>query len=401
VAGETCDIVVVGAGIVGLATARALVRRRPTARLVVVDKAPRVAAHQSSHNSGVLHSGVYYAPGSLKARLCVEGRAALERLCTAWGVPWRRCGKVIVATSVDELARLDELRRRADANGIEARLVDRRGLAELEPWADGVAALHVPATGIVDFAAVCRALADDLTDRGVELALGEEVTGVERRADGVVVRTSAGRRRARGLVNCAGLHSDRLARLAGARPPVRIVPFRGEYHELAPEGDHLVRALVYPVPDPRFPFLGVHLTRGLDGRVHAGPNAVPALAREGYRRRDVDRATVLALATDGATRRLARRYWRTGAEELWRSWSRRRLARALQRLVPDLRAEDLRPSGAGVRAQAVRPDGSLVDDFAFAETPRAIHVLNAPSPAATAALAIGGMIAARALERNW
>jgi len=401
VTAEACDVIVVGAGIVGLASARGLLERRPRLRVVVVDAAPGVAAHQSGHNSGVLHSGVYYPPGSHKARLCVQGRTELERACTRWGVPWRRCGKVIVATSVAELDRLEDLRRRAAANGVEARLIDRRALAELEPRVDGVAALHVPATGVVDFAAVCRALADELVERGAELALGETVKGVEVGADGIEVRTTAGRRRARGLVNCAGLHSDRLARLAGARPAVRILPFRGEYHELVAHRDHLVRALVYPVPDPRFPFLGVHLTRGIDGRVHAGPNAVLALAREGYRWRDVDPATLAAMATDAAVWRLARRYWRTGVDELVRSRSRRRLTRALRRLVPDLRADDLRPAGTGVRAQAVRDDGTLLDDFSFASSPRAIHVLNAPSPAATASLAIGRLIAARALAQSW
>lgn len=390
-------VVVIGAGIIGLATARALALRGDPRAVVVLDKEPEVGLHQSGHNSGVVHAGVYYPPGSRKAELCTRGRIELEAWCRAAGVPRERCGKVVVATRVSELAPLQALRARAEGNGLAVRLLDRRALAEVEPHADGVAALHVPATGVVDFAAVTRALADELRSMGVTLALGQAVTAIDEGSDGVRVATPDHAITAARLVNCAGLHSDRVARLAGVPTPVRIVAFRGEYHALRPERAHLVRHLIYPVPDPRFPFLGVHLSRGIDGGVHVGPNAVLALAREGYRWADVSGRDLGALARDRAAWRLGARHWRTGLAELARSADRRRLVRDVQRLVPDVGPDDLVPAGAGVRAQAVADDGRLVDDFALIETPRSVHVLNAPSPGATASFAIGRWVADRAL----
>lgn len=389
------DVIVIGAGIVGLATARALLETAPATRIVVLDKEGVVAAHQSGHNSGVVHAGVYYPPGSAKARLCTTGREELLGWCTALGIDHDVCGKVVVATSTVELDRLRVLHERSVANGLDVSLVDRRGLQTLEPFADGVAALHVRATAVVDFAEVTRRLAAELVAHGgVELVLGEAVTGVHEHATGVEVETTGGRLRATWLVNCAGLGSDLVARMAGLSPEARIVAFRGEYHELVPARRHLVRSLIYPVPDPRFPFLGVHLTRGIGGSVHVGPNAVLALDREGYRWSDVDRGEIGSLLRSPGLRSLARRYWRTGSAEVLRSWSRRRLAHSVRRLVPDVRADDLVPAGSGVRAQAVTPDGRLVDDFSFATTARAVHVLNAPSPAATASFAIGREVVA-------
>jgi L-2-hydroxyglutarate oxidase len=402
------DVIVVGAGIVGLATARAIQRRQPGRTVVVVDKEGAVGAHQTGHNSGVIHAGVYYPPGSAKARLCRTGRDDLLRYCAERGIATEVCGKVIVAVTPAERDPLEALAARAEANGLEVRRLDRLALAEIEPNACGVAALQVPATGIVDFGAVAAALAEDVVAAGGELRLGEPVLGVEDHPGAPVrVLTATGTMSAAAAVVCAGLHSDRLAERSGARPvpaeeggPVdaelpRILPFRGEYHELRPERRHLVRSLIYPVPDPRLPFLGVHLTRDIHGGVHVGPNAVPAFAREAYGWRTVVPGDVADLLRAPGTWRLARRYWRTEVGEVARSLSTARFVAALQRLVPDVHREDLVPAGSGVRAQAVRRDGSLVDDFAFAATARTVHVINAPSPAATASLAIGDAIAAR------
>jgi L-2-hydroxyglutarate oxidase len=386
-------VVVVGAGIIGLATARAL--QASGHDVVVVDKEAQVGRHQSGRNSGVLHAGLYYRPGSAKAELCRAGREQLEAYCSSHGIPHARCGKVVVATAVAELDRLLELRARGRGNGLSVELLDRRGLAEHEPHVDGIAGLFVPATGVVDFAAVCRRFADDLVAAGGRIQLGRAVTGIEEGPDRVEVDTTEGRLVAARLVNCAGLHADRLARRAGASPAVSIVPFRGEYFTLAPRSAALVRHLVYPVPDPRFPFLGVHVSRGVDDVVHVGPNAVIALAREGYSWSRWNTIDVAELARHRGAWRLARRYWRTGIEELARSASRSLMTRAAQRLVPGIRAEDLVRARAGVRAQAVAADGSLVDDFALVESARSVHVLNAPSPGATASLALGRWIADR------
>lgn len=388
-------MVVVGAGIVGLATARALVAAGHR-DLVVIDKEAAPARHQTGRNSGVVHSGIYYRPGSAKARLVARGRELLAAFCADHGLPHELCGKVIVAVDEGELGRLADLEERARAHGIATTRLDAAGLRAREPHIAGVAALHVPSAGITDFAGVARALADEITDAGGALRLGEPVVALDCGPDSVTVTTATTTITARSLVNCAGLYADRLARAAGADTGgVRIMAFRGEYAELAPAARHLVRDLVYPVPDPAFPFLGVHLTRMVDGSVHAGPNAVVALAREGYRWRDISARDTLEVALSPRTWRLARRYWRTGLGEIHRSLSRRAFLRALRRLCPELGPDDLTPAGSGVRAQAIDRRGHLLDDFAFAEGPRSVHVVNAPSPAATASLAIGAEIAAR------
>lgn len=394
------DVVVIGAGIVGLATARAVHAARPATRIVVVDKEPVLARHQTGSNSGVIHSGLYYRPGSLKAALTVAGKVELERFCAEHDVAWERCGKVVVATRPNELDALRTLAERAEANGVAAERIPLGRLRELEPHVDGIDALHVPGTGIVDYPGVCRALADDLTAVGAELRLATTVTGGAEQPGGVIVRTDRDDIEAAVVVNCAGLHADRIAAAwPGATTGVRIMPFRGEYHELVAGRRDLVRNLIYPVPDPRFPFLGVHFTRRVDGTVEAGPNAVPAFDREGYRWRDIDPRDAAEIVRARSSRVLARRYWRTGLGEIHRSASRRAFVHALQRLVPDVRTTDLRRAGAGVRAQAIDAAGNLLDDFAFAETRRAVHVVNAPSPAATASLAIGRSIADRVVAR--
>ncbi len=389
-------VLVVGGGIVGLATAAALLERRRL-ELVLIEKEPRLAAHQTGNNSGVIHSGLYYRPGSAKARTCVAGRDRLVRFCAEHGVPHERCGKVVVATRPDQVATLAMLEERGRANGLAGlRRLDREELHDLEPHAAGVAALHVPDTGIVDYVRVSEVLAQQVRERGGEVATGVAFRALRREVGGLVVETGGGRIRCRSIITCAGLHSDRVARACGVDPGVRIVPFRGEYYELRPERRSLVRNLIYPVPDPAFPFLGVHFTRRVDGTVEAGPNAVPALRREGYRWSDVSVRDLAATLAYPGSWVLAARYWRTGVGEIWRSASRRAFVRALQELVPDLTADDVERGGAGVRAQALAADGALLDDFHIVEAPAMLHVLNAPSPAATAALSIGAELADRA-----
>ena len=392
------DVVVVGCGILGLATARALLEARPGLRLVALDKEARVGTHQTGRSSGVVHRGVYYPPDTLKARLCVAGAAELLAYCDAREIPVLRCGKVVVATATDELPRLHELYRRSVANGVPAaELVGPERLRELEPHVAGIEALHSPETSVVDFALVAAAYADDVCEHGGELRLGEEVLALHRRGSVTVIRTERGELRARHAVVCAGVHSDRLAVRAGAPREPRIVPFRGDYLALRPERRYLSRGLVYPVPDPAFPFLGVHTTVRPNGEVWLGPNAVLAFAREGYRRRDVVVSDLRdALAAPGF-RRLARRHWRTGAMELARDLNRRLFVAAARKLIPALELDDVVSGPAGIRAQALAPDGSLVDDFVFHEAGGATHVRNAPSPGATSSLAIGRHIAERVL----
>jgi len=394
------DVVVVGGGIVGLATARALVQQRPGLNVVLLEKEQRLAVHQTGRNSGVVHSGIYYAPGSLKARYAKEGLEFLQRYCPERGIAYEQCGKVIVATDAGQVTGLDAVERRAADNGIPVERLNQAALAGREPHAAGVAALLVRSTGIVDYVGVCAAYRADAEAGGAEVVTGAEVLDVDDDATNVTVTTSGGEERtARMLVNCAGLHSDRVARLAGLTPRARILPFRGEYYELSEGRRDLVRHLIYPVPDPSFPFLGVHLTRDVHGGVHAGPNAVLALAREGYTLGSFSRRDVAEIARYSGFWRLARRHWRTGAGEYRRSLLRSAFVAGLQQLVPEVQAEDLVPALAGVRAQAVLPDGSLVDDFLIDETPRGLHVLNAPSPAATASMPIGNELAARALAK--
>lgn len=392
-------MVVVGAGIVGLATAAALGRSRPDVAVTVIDKEAGPARHQSGRNSGVVHSGVYYPPGSHKARLVARGRDLLEGYCAAREIRLERCGKVIVATTTDEVGRLAALAARATAADVPTRVLDRRALAEREPWVRAVAALEVPSTGVCDFPAVCRALLDDVLARGGAVHWSAPALHLHEGPGSVVVRTPALELTADAAVVCAGVHGDRVAAALGLDTGVRMLPFRGEYHVLRASADHLVRHLVYPLPDPTFPFLGVHLTRGVDGGVHVGPNAVPALGREAYRWRDLSVADTWEIAQRPGTWRLARRYWRTGAAEIRRSLDRRALLAAVRRLVPDVGPGDLVAAPAGIRAQAVDRRGRLLDDFAFADTARCVVVLNAPSPAATASLAIGEEIAGRLLAR--
>jgi L-2-hydroxyglutarate oxidase LhgO len=391
--------VIVGGGIVGLATALALLDARPGTTAVVLEKEAEVAAHQTGRNSGVIHAGLYYRPGSMKARACARGRMLLERFCEAHGVPFERCGKLVVATNAAEVPRLDELERRGRANGLTGmKRLEPGELREYEPNAAGVAALHVAETGIVDYREVARAYRRELEARGVAVVTGARATAIARRTGDVVVESTAGAVEARVLVGCAGLASDRVARMAGLDVDVAIVPFRGEYWMLAPERAHLVKNLVYPVPDPAFPFLGVHFTRriGEARSVEAGPNAVLALKREGYTRTSFDARDAWDVATWPGFWRMAGKHWRAGLGEQWRSVSRAAFARACAALVPAITERDLAPGGAGVRAQAIARSGALVDDFAFAEAERMVHVLNAPSPAATASLAIGEEVASRA-----
>ncbi|MEH1128819.1 L-2-hydroxyglutarate oxidase [Micromonospora sp. CPCC 206061] len=386
--------VVVGAGIVGLATAHRITLDHPDAQVTVLEKEHRVAAHQTGHNSGVIHAGVYYKPGSLKAKLCRAGSQSMVDFCTEHGIPVRVCGKLIVATEESELPRLRALHERATANGLPVRLVGPAEAADYEPHVRCVEAMHVASTGIVDFTAVCATLAALVEKAGAEIRFGARVTGIVNRGGTQVVQTTTGELVADVLVNCAGLHADRVARLAGIDPPARIVPFRGEYFELRPDRRALVRGLIYPVPDPQFPFLGVHLTRMIDGSVHAGPNAVLALAREGYSWGRVNPRDVADFAVYSGLWRLARKHLRYGLTEVRRSLSRQRFAESLARLVPDVTAADLEPSAAGVRAQAIAPDGALVDDFLIVARDRQVHVLNAPSPAATSSLEIAKHIVA-------
>lgn len=390
------DVLVVGAGIVGLATAYRLRERLPGRSVVVVDKEDRVGAHQSSHNSGVLHAGVYYAPGSDRARLCTTGKVQLEAFADRHGIPRIQPGKVVVAVDPEEFGRFEALRERALANGVPGlRELSRGELAEIEPNVAGLRALHSPGTGSIDFAEVCRVLADVLHDREVDVRLRTEVVGMEERSDEVVLTTSTGELRAATVVTCAGLQSDRVAAMTGGASGPAIVPFRGAWYVLRPAAATLVRGHVYPVPDPRLPFLGVHLSPRVDGEVWIGPNAVLAAGREAYGGR-LHARDLADVARSPGFWRLARRFWRTGARELVQDRVRGAYLREVQRYVPALTADDLadrRP--VGIRAQALGRDGTLVDDFVLEETRRVVHVRNAPSPAATAAFAIGSDIAAR------
>ncbi|WP_033323897.1 L-2-hydroxyglutarate oxidase [Actinomadura atramentaria] len=387
---------VVGAGIVGLAVARRVALTRPGVRVSVLDKELRVGAHQTGHNSGVAHAGLYYAPGSLKATLCRRGIGLLKEYCAERGIAYREVGKVVVARDAREAAALDGIEERAAANGVPGlRRLDAAGLREVEPHAAGIAALHSPTTAIVDFPAVARAYADDVRAAGGELRLGFEVTRLRPAGSRVAVASPHDELVFDRLIVCAGLWSDRVARLAGDDPEPAIVPFRGEYYRLAPHREHLVRGLVYPVPDPRYPFLGVHFTRRVDGGVDVGPNAVLALAREGYRRRDVRPADLLETLRWPGFRRLARAHWRTGIEELYGSAVKSAFAARARAFVPEVSAADLVPAPAGVRAQAVDRDGSLVDDFRIGRRGPVTTVRNAPSPAATSSLAIAEWIVDR------
>ena len=393
------DCAVIGGGIVGLATARALIQRHPASRLLLLEKEPEAGLHQTGHNSGVIHSGIYYRPGSRKAVTCRRGYELLLAFCRQHGLPHEICGKIIVATEQRELPFLQELYRRGGANGLTGlRMLAAAEIRAMEPHIAGIAGIHVPQTGIINFRVVAREIARQIMARGGDIRYGEQVVDLRQGRDGVDIVTAKATHAAARVINCTGLHSDRLARLAGGRPPWRIIPFRGEYYKLRPERRELVRGLVYPVPDPAFPFLGVHFTRMIDGEVEAGPNAVLAWKREGYRKTDFSARDLMDTLAWPGFRKLARRYWRAGWAEMERSFCKRNFVSALRRLLPELREDDLLPGGAGVRAQACDADGNLVDDFLFLNDRRVLHVGNAPSPAATAALAIGEHICGMAFQ---
>ena len=392
------DIAIIGGGLVGLATAMALTEQT-SARLLLVEAENELASHQSGHNSGVIHSGLYYKPGSLKARNCVVGRELMYAFCAEHGVAYDRCGKLVVAIDDSQLPALDELERRGAANGLTGmRRVTAEQIREREPHVQAVAGLEVPETGIVDYKGVAREYARLTQSAGGTIEKQARVIAVAQRGDELTIETTRGQFACRNLINCAGLQSDRVARLCGVETGVQIIPFRGEYYQLIPSRESLVRDLIYPVPDARFPFLGVHFTRMIHGGIEAGPNAVLALARHGYTRTSFSPRDMAGLLRYGGFWRMASRYWRTGCGEMYRSWSRRAFVRALQALVPELHYEDVVPAGAGVRAQAVAPNGMLVDDFVIAERERMIHVVNAPSPAATASISIGRTIAELAVR---
>jgi len=397
---ESFDVTIVGGGIVGLATARRLQQRRPALKIAILEKEPELATHQTGHNSGVLHAGLYYQPGSLKARLCRDGKTQMEAFAEAHDIPIDHCGKLVVAADPSELARLDTLRDRAVANGVPGlEVVDRERIRELEPHAAGIRGLWSPRTGVIDFRRVALAMADELRAGGAEIRTGHTVSAIDVRPSEVVVTTGRGDVTSRLVVTCAGLQADRVAALSGDTGGPSIVPFRGDYYTLSPQASGLVRGLIYPIPDPRFPFLGVHLTKRIDGSVIAGPNAVLAFAREGYRRRDVDARDLIAALTDRGFLRLAGRYLPTGIAEMWRDWSKSAFVQQLQRYVPELRPDQVTFGPSGVRAQALARNGTLVDDFAFSGGPRVLHVRNAPSPAATSSLAIGSVLADEAFQR--
>ncbi len=389
-ADREADLLVIGAGIVGLATALEATRRFPGMHILVVDKEDHVAAHQTGHNSGVIHSGLYYKTGSLKARNCVAGAASMKRFCQEQGVPFEECGKLVVATNAEEVPRLEQLQQRGIANGVPGlRMLEREQFREIEPHCSGLRALQVPTTGIVDYTMVAHKYAELITQAGGEVVLKAKVTGLRDEGRANIIESTAGAFRASYVINCAGLYSDSIARMAGVPTELEIVPFRGEYYEVKPERRHLVKALIYPVPDPRFPFLGVHFTRRINGGVEAGPNAVLALRREGYTGAGVDLSEATETLRFPGFWKMARKYWRMGLAEQYRSVVKTAFVKSLQKMVPEMQESDLAPGGSGVRAQAVDRNGNLLDDFHFVHSGRMIHVCNVPSPAATASLEIG------------
>ena len=397
------DLTIIGGGILGLATALKITAAHPNIRLLLLEKEAQLARHQTGNNSGVIHSGLYYRPGSLKAQSCVGGRAELMAFCDANNIPYEICGKVVVATSEAELPRLEELHRRGLANGLKGmEIIGPERLKEIEPHASGIKALYVPETGIVDYRKVAAAYGEKVRDANGDIRLSQRVVGILDRGAEIILQTSGGDYRTKNLINCGGLQSDIVAQMMGGKnhhsqgEEHRIIPFRGEYYKIAPAREHLVKNLIYPVPDPTFPFLGVHFTRMARGGVEAGPNAVFAYAREGYSHSDINLSDLWRTVSFKGFWAITGKYWQTGFGELYRSLSKRAFVRALQKLLPEIGADDLVPGGAGVRAQAVSASGALVDDFVIKESQSAIHVLNAPSPGATASLAIGQSICAMA-----
>lgn len=396
---EQFDVVVVGGGIVGLATAYQLTRRRPGRRVVVLEKEAEPARHQTGRNSGVLHSGIYYKPGTLRALNCRSGKRLMEEFCAAEKIPYDICGKVIVAVGDEEIPRMEKIYERGQANGVACEIIDARRLRELEPHVAGVKAIHVPEAGIVNYRAVCLRLVELIEAAGGKFVPNAKVTGITQQADGAIATTARGDFRGSWIVCCGGQHSDRLTRMSGQPSEIQIVPFRGEYFELKPEAKHLCRNLIYPVPDPSFPFLGVHFTRMISGAVECGPNAVLAFSREGYRKRDINLRDLFETLTYPGFLRLAAKHWRTGMHEMWRSFSKAAFLKALQRLIPEIRSDDIEHAPAGVRAMAMSPDGTIVDDFVIQEFGRVVNVGNAPSPAATSSLQIGLSIVERIEDR--
>jgi L-2-hydroxyglutarate oxidase len=396
---RSCDVAVVGGGIVGLATAEALTRKSPGTEVAIIEKEAQLASHQTGRNSGVIHSGIYYKPGSLKAEMSRNGAASMVAFCEEHDIAHEVCGKLIVATETSELPGLQALHDRGLENGLAVSMIDPAEARETEPNVACIKAVRVPSTGIADYSAVAETYARLAASRGATLHLDTAVERVTTARGETVVETNQGAIRAGHVINCGGLHSDRIAVASGMSPDAKIVPFRGEYFELVKSKHDLVRTLIYPVPNPEFPFLGVHLTKMVDGGVHAGPNAVLALAREGYAKTDIDLGDLRETLTYPGFLRLARKYWRDGAHEVLRSMSKKRFVESLQRLVPAITADDLITSPAGIRAQALLADGGLVDDFLIEDGERTTHVLNAPSPAATASLEIGAELADRVLSR--
>lgn len=389
---QQASVAVIGGGIVGLATAYRLTELYPERSVIILEKEADLAHHQTGHNSGVLHSGIYYKPGSLKATNCREGKKAMEAFCAAEGIDYEICGKVIVATSDEELPALQRIYERGQANGVQCALIEREHLRELEPHAAGVKAIHVPESGIVNYRQVCERLAARIQERGGRILMNARVTAMRRYPSHLVLESQAGEVTADYVVNCAGLHSDRVTALSGQQPEVKIIPFRGEYYEVREQTHHVCRNLIYPVPDPNFPFLGVHFTRMIHGGVECGPNAVLAFAREGYTKMDINLADLFDTLTYSGFLKMASKYWQTGMGEMWRSFSKAAFVKALQRLIPEITADDLTLAPAGVRAQAIAPDGAMVDDFMIQEGERTVNVCNAPSPGATASLNIGKYI---------
>jgi (S)-2-hydroxyglutarate dehydrogenase len=396
-----CDVAIIGAGIVGLAVGLEINRSFPALKILVLDKEREVAAHQTGHNSGVIHSGIYYKPGSIKARLSVEGAAAMARFCREHGLPLEVCGKLIVATREKEIPALEELLRRGRANGVPGvRALNGDEIREIEPHAAGFRGIHVPGGAVTDYKIVAQKFAELIGQGGGEVLTGAGVSAIVRKPDEVTLETAAGVVRARYVINCAGLQSDRIAKMAGADLGLQIVPFRGEFYEVAPEKRQVVRGLIYPVPDPRFPFLGVHLIKRTHGEIEVGPNAVLAFRREGYSRASFSCGDVAAMAFSSGFWIMASKYWRMGCEEFYRSWSKRSFTKAMQKLVPSLTGDDIHHAGSGVRAQALDRSGKLVDDFRFAFQSRMLHVCNVPSPAATACLTIAGEILSTLKKSN-
>ena len=393
------DVVIIGGGIIGLASAYNLAKLYPNKSIMILEKEQGLALHQSGRNSGVLHSGIYYKPGSLKAINCRSGKAAMQDFCAREGINFNICGKVIVAVDESELEALHIIYERGRANSINCELIERSRLLELEPYSEGIRAIHVPESGVVDFGQVCSRFRDIIMAKGHKILMGVEVIGLREKANETIIETTAGEFLPKYVINCAGLHSDRVASMGSKTMPVKIIPFRGEYFKLKPEAEKFCNSLIYPVPDPRFPFLGVHFTRKISGEVKCGPNAVLSFAREGYRKNDIKLKDLFESLTYPGFLRIAARYWRPGAWEIWRSVSKGAFIKALQRLVPEIKRDHLLPFPSGVRAQAVTRDGLILDDFAFTESLRVVNVINAPSPGATAALSIGRVVVERLSKR--